>query len=128
MTNYALKEYAEELYVKDRMTQEEIAEKLHLNERTIRRWKKAHNWEFVRKDYWQKSITFHEELYIFTQKLMLSIKRDMENGVKIDRARISTAVKLMPMIKLVKKYEESVSKSKLENHKREILILYRQKL
>ena len=36
---------AERFYVLDRMTVKEVAEQIGVNERTVRRWKKEHNWD-----------------------------------------------------------------------------------
>ena len=40
---------AERFYVIERMTEKEVAQQVGVHERTIRRWKKEHNWD-VKKD------------------------------------------------------------------------------
>lgn len=115
MKNYKLKEQAKSLFIKGQMTQEELARKLNISERTIRRWKQAGGWKQLRDDFRQNSISFHQELYLFAKKLILSIRRDIEKGIKIDTGRLFAISKLLPLIKLVKEYEDSVAKTKAAN-------------
>lgn len=115
MKNYKLKEQAKSLFIKGQMTQEELARKLNISERTIHRWKQAGGWKQLRDDFRQNSISFHQELYLFAKKLILSIRKDIEKGIKIDTGRLFAISKLLPLIKLVKEYEDSVAKAKTTN-------------
>ena len=115
MMNDKLKEQAKTLFIKGHMTQEELARKLNISERTIRRWKQAEGWKQLRDDFRQNSISFHQELYLFAKKLILSIRKEIEKGIKIDTGRLFAISKLLPLIKLVKEYEDSVAKSKAAN-------------
>ena len=115
MMNDKLKEQAKILFIKGHMTQEELARKLNISERTIRRWKQAGGWKQLRDDFRQNNISFHQELYLFAKKLILSIRKDIEKGIKIDTGRLFAISKLLPLIKLVKEYEDSVAKSKAAN-------------
>ena len=115
MKNYKLKEQAKSLFIKGQMTQEELARKLNISERTIRRWKQAGGWKQLRDDFRQNNISFHQELYLFAKKLILSIRKDIEKGIKIDTGRLFAISKLLPLIKLVKEYEDSVAKSMAAN-------------
>ena len=115
MMNDKLKEQAKILFIKGYMTQEELARKLNISERTIRRWKQAGGWKQLRDDFRQNNISFHQELYLFAKKLILSIRKDIEKGIKIDTGRLFAISKLLPLIKLVKEYEDSVAKSKAAN-------------
>ena len=115
MMNDKLKEQAKILFIKGHMTQEELARKLNISERTIRRWKQAGGWKQLRDDFRQNSISFHQELYLFAKKLILSIRKDIEKGIKIDKGRLFAISKLLPLIKLVKEYEDSVAKAKTTN-------------
>ena len=115
MKNYKLKEQAKSLFIKGQMTQEELARKLNISERTIRRWKQAGGWKQLRDDFRQNNISFHQELYLFAKKLILSIRKDIGKGIKIDTGRLFAISKLLPLIKLVKEYEDSVAKAKTTN-------------
>ena len=46
-----LMENAERLYVLEQMSINTVAEKVGVNERTIRRWKTDNKWDFKRKQY-----------------------------------------------------------------------------
>ena len=115
MMNDKLKEQAKILFIKGHMTQEELARMLNISERTIRRWKQAGGWKQLRDDFRQNSISFHQELYLFAKKLILSIRKDIEKGIKIDTGRFFAISKLLPLIKLVKEYEDSGAKAKTTN-------------
>ena len=115
MKNYKLKEQAKILFIKGHMTQEELARKLNISERTIRRWKQAGGWKQLRDNFRQNNISFHQELYLFAKKLILSTRKDIEKGIKIDTGRLFAISKLLPLIKLVKEYEDSVAKTKAAN-------------
>ena len=45
MKKHTLAQDAFKLYAEKFMSLEDIARQLHLNERTLRRWKKSDNWE-----------------------------------------------------------------------------------
>lgn len=49
MTNQQKKDYARLLYVKDSLTQEEIALRVGVNSVTISRWKKEESWDALKK-------------------------------------------------------------------------------
>lgn len=109
---------AERLYVIEQMTINEIASKLRLNEKTIRIWKNMGDWENKRRKYLKSKLSFHEELYEFSRKLMSSIKDDLENGEKVDSGRLYTFTRLLPLITKVKEYEDIAAKSdEKENNK-----------
>ena len=49
--NEVLLSNAERLYVVDQLTIEEVAQKVGVNERTIRRWKTDHKWDLKKEQY-----------------------------------------------------------------------------
>ena len=102
---------AERLYVIEQMTINEIASKLRLNEKTVRIWKNMGGWETKRKKYLKSKLSFHEELYEFSRKLMTSIKDDLEAGEKVDSGRLYTFTRLLPLITKVKEYEDIAAQS-----------------
>ena len=65
------------------MSLEDIARQLHLNERTLRRWKKSDDWETKRAEYLRTKTTLHSDLYDFTRSLINSIEKDMGNNGKV---------------------------------------------
>ena len=99
---------AERFYVLDRMTVKEVAEQIGVNERTVRRWKKEHNWDVKKDQYYSTTSLFHKEMYNFARKLMNSIEYDMDNGNEINSSRLYTFTKMLPLITKIKDYEENV--------------------
>jgi len=110
-----LLENAQRLYVIEQMTIDEVAHKMEVNERTIRRWKTEHNWDLKKEQYIKTKQMFHEELYNFARKLMISIEYDMENNEKVDPGRMFAFTKMLPLITKIKEYEDEVSKKGTED-------------
>lgn len=106
MKKQLLSETAEKLYIEKFMTLENIAQRLNVNERTLRRWKADDNWDAKRSEYLKSNTTFHEDLYNFGRDLLKSIKTDMDNGEKVEPARMYAVTKIISMLKNVKNYED----------------------
>ena len=108
---------AERFYVLERMTVKEVAEQIGVNERTVRRWKKEHNWDVKKDQYYSTTSLFHKEMYNFARKLMNSIEYDMDNGNEINSSRLYTFTKMLPLITKIKDYEENVKNdNNTKNH------------
>ena len=112
MKKQLLAESAAKLYIEKLMTLENIAQRLDVNERTLRRWKADDNWDEKRSEYLKSNTTFHEDLYNFGRDLLKSIKTDMDNGEKVEPARMYAVTKIMTMLKNVKIYEDKVTSEK----------------
>ncbi len=107
---------AERFYVLDRMTVKEVAEQIGVNERTVRRWKKEHNWDVKKDQYYSTTSLFHKEMYNFARKLMNSIEYDMDNGNEINSSRLYTFTKMLPLITKIKDYEENIKHENKANN------------
>ena len=112
MKKQLLADSAAKLYIEKLMTLENIAQKLNVNERTLRRWKSADKWDEKRSEYLKSNTTFHEDLYNFGRSLLNSIMVDMNNGEKVEPARMYAVTKIMTMLKNVKIYEDKVTSEK----------------
>lgn len=112
MKKQLLSEIAEKLYIEKFMTLESIARQLNVNERTLRRWKADDNWDEKRSEYLKSNTTFHEDLYNFGRDLLKSIKTDMDNGEKVEAARMYAVTKIISMLKNVKNYEDKRTNEK----------------
>ena len=99
---------AERFYVIERMTEKEVAQQVGVHERTIRRWKKEHNWDVKKDQYFQTASLFHKEMYNFARKLMISIEYDLDNGNEINSSRMYTFAKILPLITKIKDYEDNI--------------------
>ena len=114
---HKLCEYAQELYFEGEMTQEEIAKQLGISEKTFRRWKIEYNWADAKKEFVKVKTSFHEDLYKFARKLMGTIEEDMDNHNSVTPSRFYAATKMLPLINMVKDYEDKVIREKNEKHK-----------
>ena len=90
------------------MTEKEVAQQVGVHERTIRRWKKEHNWDVKKDQYFQTASLFHKEMYNFARKLMISIEYDLDNGNEINSSRMYTFAKILPLITKIKDYEDNI--------------------
>ena len=93
--NEVLLSNAERLYVVDQLTIEEVAQKVGVNERTIRRWKTDHKWDLKKEQY-------------LSTKTMFSIEYDIDNNEKVDPGRMFAFTKMLPLITKIKEYEDGV--------------------
>lgn len=112
MKKDTLSQEAFKLYAEMFMSLEDIARQLHLNERTLRRWKKSDNWETKRTEYLRTKTTLHEDLYNFARKLIASIEKDMDNNQKIEPAKFYTVSKMFKIIDVAKDYEDEIAEKK----------------
>ncbi len=115
-----LLETAQRLYVIEQMTIEEVASKVDVNEKTIRRWKQKYGWDLKKENYINSKTMFHEELFNFARKLMTSIEFDMDNNEKVDPGRMFAFTKMLPLITKIKEYEDAVSKKEVKPDKQGI--------
>ena len=102
MKKHTLAQDAFKLYAEKFMSLENIARQLHLNERTLRRWKKSDNWGTKRAEYIRTKTTLHSDLYDFTRSLINSFERDMENNGKVEPARYYAITKMLSRLNLMK--------------------------
>ena len=112
MKKQLLAESAAKLYIEKLMTLENIAQRLNVNERTLRRWKATDKWDEKRSEYLKNNTAFHEDLYKFGRNLLDSIQNDMAKGEKIEPARMYAVTKIMTLLKNVKIYEDKVTSEK----------------
>ena len=112
MKKHTLAQDTFKLYAEKFMTLGDIARQLHLNERTLRRWKKSDNWETKRAEYLRTKTTLHSDLYDFTRSLINSIEKDMENNGKVEPARYYAVTKMLKLIGPVKSYEDELISEK----------------
>jgi len=109
---------AERMYVIEQRSVDKIASVLDLNFKTVLGWKQEGNWEEKRFSFLRSKQMFHEELYEFSRKLMISIKDDIEKGEKIDAGRMYTFTRMLPLITKIKEYEDVASKKQESEEKK----------
>lgn len=108
----ALAQDALELYAEKFMPLNEIAKKLKVNEKTLRRWKKADNWEEKKYKFIKTQSSLHQDLFKLGRVLLKSIKNDMALGEKIEPPRMYFAMKIFNLLKVVKAYEDEIAADK----------------
>jgi len=98
---------AEKLYCIKLMTLKAIAEKLKLNEKTVRTWKNVGGWEAKRKQYLKNKLSFDVELYDFSKILMESVKKDIALDKRPNNMNLYVLASILPIVFQQKKQEEA---------------------
>ena len=109
MKKQTLAQDAFKLYAEKFMSLEDISKQLHLNEKTLRQWKKSDDWETKRTEYLRTKTTLHSDLYDFTRSLINSIENDIDNGARVEPARYYAVTKMLKLIGVVKSYEDDIT-------------------
>lgn len=91
---------------------DEIAMQLNISRRTLFYWKKKYNWDKRRNDLNLNSLNFSDDLRNFIRKLMAKLTKDMDNKTPTTQAEIYSLLNLIKSLPEVKKYENSVAKTK----------------
>ena len=86
---------AERLYVYDFLSIEEVAKRIGVNERTIRRWRDDDDWFAKRCQFIDKHSNIHKDLYNLARSTFDKIKADMENGDNINSGRLNQMINLI---------------------------------
>ena len=106
---------AQNLYVVEQCTINEIASRVPVSEKTIRNWKDQGNWEDKRKKLIKSQTAFHSDLYNFSRKIMKSVEEDIENGEKVDPGRMYFLNNIIKNILKIKEYEDDIQGEKKES-------------
>ena len=117
MKKQILAQDAFKLYAEKFIPLEDIAKQLHLNERTLRRWKKSDDWETKRTEYLKTKTTLHSDLYDFVRSLINSINNDIDSGARVEPARYYAVTKMLKLIGVVKSYEDNIESANHEPEK-----------
>lgn len=124
MKDKSLHKLAEQLYVQDFLNLEEVAKRIGVNERTIRRWRDKDDWFAKRKAYINKHSNIKQDLFNLSRQTFENIKKDMENGNNINTARLYQMLNLLDamfkkerteqILALYKNKEPSASEPKID--------------
>jgi len=112
MTKMKYYNEAERLYIENKMTVDGISEQLNISRRTLFYWKKKYNWDKRRKNLNANNLNFSTDLRNFIRKLMTKLTKDMETKTPTAQAEIYSLLNLIKSLPEVKKYENSVIKTK----------------
>ena len=94
MKDKSLHKVAEYLYVHDFLNLVEVAKRIGVNERTIRRWRDNDDWLTKRKDFINQHSNVYDDLYGLARYTFEKIKEDMENGNNINHGRMNQMINL----------------------------------
>lgn len=103
---------AEQMFVFQNMTREEIAKRLKLSDKTVREWAKEHGWEEKKKQLLECKRATHQELYELVRMLTSGLRQDQADGKEISWQRISALKGLIDSLNITKKYEDAVTTEK----------------
>lgn len=110
MSKLKLYKQAENLYIEEGMSIEDICRNLDISRRTIFYWKKKYDWDKSRKKKYKFENKLSTEMIDIALKFMQQISKNMDNKIPTSQAEYYALINLIKNIPDVKKYEKSVEK------------------
>lgn len=110
MSKLKLYKQAENLYIEEGMSIENICRNLDISRRTIFYWKKKYDWDKSRNKKYKSESKLSTELTDIALKFMQQISKNMDNKIPTSQAEYYVLINLIKNIPEVKKYEKSVEK------------------
>ena len=101
---------AENMFVLQGMTREEVAKRLQVSDKTVRVWAQRGEWEKKRAAVLESAHATYLELYEVIRKMAKSVSMDVEAGNEISQARLYTLKGLIDSVGNMKKFEDQVNK------------------
>ena len=112
MSKLKLYKQAENLYIEEGMSIEDICRHLDISRRTIFYWNKKYNWDKSRNKKYKFESKLSTELIDIALKFMQQISKNMDNKISTSQAEYYALINLIKNIPEVKKYEKSVEVEK----------------
>ena len=110
MSKLKLCKQAENLYIQEGMSIEDICRNLDISRRTIFYWKKKYDWDKSRNKKYKSESKLSTELTDIALKFMQQISKNMDNKIPTSQSEYYALINLIKNIPEVKKYEKSVEK------------------
>ena len=110
MSKLKLCKQAENLYIEEGMSIEDICLNLDISRRTIFYWKKKYDWDKSRNKKYNSESKLSTELTDIALKFMQKISKNMDNKIPTSQSEYYALINLIKNIPEVKKYEKSVEK------------------
>ncbi len=110
MSKLKLYKQAENLYIEEGMSIENICRNLDISRRTIFYWKKKYDWDKNRNKKYKSENKLSKEMTDIALKFMQQISKNMDNKIPTSQAEYYALINLIKNIPEVKKYEKSVEK------------------
>lgn len=108
MSKLKLYKQAENLYIEEGMSIEDICRNLDISRRTIFYWKKNYDWDKSRNKKYKSESKLSTELTDIALKFIQQISKNMDNKIPTSQAEYYALINLIKNIPEVKKYEKSV--------------------
>jgi len=86
---------AEKMYVEQFITVMEIANRIGVHERTVRRWKANGNWDEKRSKFYDEITASKDSIYEFSRKMLREIEIDIESKKHVNSSRFYTFLNLV---------------------------------
>ena len=99
---------AEKMYVEQFITETEIANRIGVSDRTIRRWKALGDWGIKRDGFLKANTISKDAMYALAHKMLDDFHQDMDNNRFIDPSRMYMFTNLMDEV--LKKRKQSYTK------------------
>ena len=99
---------AEKMYVEQFITEAEIANRIGVSDRTIRRWKALGDWGIKRDGFLKANTISKDTMYSLALKMLDDFYSDMDNNRFIDPSRMYMFTNLMDEV--LKKRKQSYTK------------------
>ncbi|MBR2525888.1 hypothetical protein IKE67_05435 [bacterium] len=99
---------AEKMYVEQFITEAEIANRIGVSDRTIRRWKALGDWGIKRDGFLKANTISKDAMYALAHKMLDDFHQDMDNNRFIDPSRMYMFTNLMDEV--LKKRKQSYTK------------------
>lgn len=110
MSKLKLYKQAENLYIEEGMSIEDICRNLDISRRTIFYWKKNYDWDKSRNKKYKSENKLSTEMTDIALKFMQQISKNIDNKIPTSQAEYYALINLIKNIPEVKKYEKSVEK------------------
>ena len=85
---------AEKMYVEQFITEEEIAHRIGVSDRTIRRWKASGDWGIKRDGFYKVNTISRDAIYVLVRKMLDDFHTDLDNHYNIDPSRLNIFINL----------------------------------
>ena len=100
----------EELFVQERLSVEEIAQRIPVSSRTIGDWRRENDWDGKRERFAAQETSTTEKLYKLIQALTDKAIQSAENNEEPSQSQLYFIGKMAPLLLKLKKFEEDVQK------------------
>lgn len=110
MSKLKLYKQAENLYIEEGMSIEDICRNLDISRRTIFYWKKKYDWDKSRNKKYKSESKLSTELIDIALKFMQQISKNMDDKIPTSQAEYYALINLIKNISEVNKYEKSIEK------------------